>query len=600
MESECFMNKYLKTNWIRFNCGRKLLLLIGGLAAMVPAMAQPAIRAENGVLNASSYSAEIARGSWFVVFGSNMGPASIALAAGAPFPTELSGTRVTFTPASGGSAIDARLWYSLAGQLAGLLPSTAAAGAYDVRVIYNGQTSSARRVTVVERSFGFATVTQDGAGPAQATNASLNGGVSLVRFTSGSINFSGLDWQYRPAYPTETLILWGTGIGSDTQSDVTGGTSGDQTAAGNIRVIVGNTEITPAYAGRSNGSPGLDQINFTLPANIAPGCTVSLRVRAGGRLSNLGSLAIGNSGTNQCTHPTLSQAQLTRLDQGSKLTAGYLNISKMVLKLSEPGLGSFDSTTESVSGAFSQYGISQIADANFSTSQVGSCFVSRRIGDQVSILTGTPPEPLNAGNALTLNGPNASNRAIPGLGGNYTATLYTSGIAGFGGSGSPTLLPGSYTITGAGGADVGAFSASVNFPGAFTWTNEASIPGTVPRSQNLPITWSGGGEGLVAVTGYGGSQVGGSQLNPIFDVTAFSCIAQASAGSLTVPSSVLQQLPAVSADPTSGAVGFLGVMAVSDPSKGQGIFSAPLTAGGNVDFANFTYSTGTSKTVEYN
>src|SRR5688500_2692221 len=109
---------------------RTLLLIIGALAAVVPGIAQPAIRAENGVLNASSYQADIARGSWFVVFGTNMGPASIALAPGVPFPEELSGTRVTFTPAAGGAAINARLWFTVAGQLAGLLPSTTAAADY--------------------------------------------------------------------------------------------------------------------------------------------------------------------------------------------------------------------------------------------------------------------------------------------------------------------------------------------------------------------------------------------------------------------------------------------------------------------------------------
>ncbi|MBI2687631.1 MAG: hypothetical protein HYX27_15070 [Acidobacteria bacterium] len=574
-------------------------ILIGGLAAALSAMAQPTIRADNGVLNASSYKADIARGSWFVVFGGNMGPANIALASGAPFPTELSGTRVTFTPASGGTAVEARLWYTLAGQLAGLIPSTAAAGAYDVRVIYNGQTSAPRRVNVVERNFGFATVTQDGNGPAQATNASLNGGVSLVRFTTGSISFSGREWQYRPAYPGETLILWGTGIGADAQSDVNGGASGDQTAAGNIRVIVGTTEITPAYAGRSNGSPGLDQINFTLPASVSLGCTTSLSVRAGGRTSNLGSIAIAAAGAAQCTHPTLTLSQLTRLDQGGKLTAGSLGISKVVTKLNVPGFGSFDQTSESVSGAFSRYGVSQIADANFSLTQVNNCYVYRRVGDQASILTGSPAEALNAGAALTLNGPGASNKSVPFQSGAYTSLLYNSGVAGFGGSGTPTLAQGQYTMTGPGGPDIGSFTASINFPGSFTWTNEASIPAVVPRAQNLTVTWTGGGDGFVGITGSAGSQVGGTQTNPILDVAVFYCVAPASAGTFTVPSSILQQLPVVSGDVTSGAIGLLSVLATADPTK-QGSFTAPLTAGGNVDFAFFTYINGTTKTVGYN
>lgn len=574
---------------------------------MATAMAQPSIRAQSGVLNASSYAADIARGSFFVVFGSNMGPATIAIAPGA-FPTELSGTKVTFTPAAGGTAVEARLWYTSAGQLAGLLPSGTAAGDYDIRVIYNSATSAAVRIKVVERNFGFATVSQDGAGPAQATNASLNGGVSLVRFTSGNITFNNLTWQYRPAYPNETLIIWGTGVGADAQSDVTGGSSGDQTAAGSIRVIVGSTEITPAYAGRSSGSPGLDQINFTLPANVTLGCTVSLQVRAGGRLSNLGSLAIAGSPQAQCTHPTLSEVQLRRLDQGGTLTVGSLALSKLSSKISVPGVGSIDSSTETAGGAFSRFGISQIADANFSLIQIGACSIFRRTGDVTTILTGTPSQPLDAGNQLTLNGPNAANRALPNVldtstnrrTNAYAATLYTSGFMGFGGSGTPTLIQGSYTIAGTGGPDVGAFSTSITFPGAFTWTNEASIPAVIPRSQNLPITWSGGGDGLVTVAGFAGAQVGGTQTNPIYDVAGFTCIALASAGNLTVPSSVLQQLPQVSADVTSGGIGNLSVITIPDASRGQGVFTAPLTAGGNIDFGYLTYAVGSSKTVGYN
>ncbi|MBI3278765.1 MAG: hypothetical protein HYZ57_02870 [Acidobacteria bacterium] len=588
-------------------CNRTLLCFIGGLAALVPAFAQPAIR-EDGVLNASSYQADVARGSWFVVFGSNMGPAGLTLASGAPFPTQLAGTSVTFTPAAGGTAVTARLWYTSATQLAGLLPSSTPAGDFDVRVTFNGQAGAPRRVRVVERNFGFATVAQNGAGPAQATNANLNNGVSLVRFTSGTISFNNLEWQHRPAYPDETLILWGTGLGSDPQSDLDGGTSGDQTSAASVRVIVGGVEITPGYAGRSSGSPGLDQINFALPGNVTRGCNVSLQVRAGGRLSNIGSLAIADSGQAQCTHPALSESQLRRLDQGGTVSIGALNLSKINTRITLPGIGSFDSTSESATGTFARYGISQVGEANFSLLQAGGCFVFRRKGDLTTILTGTAPQSLDAGAQLTLNGPNASNRALPNQTDPatnqrlnvYLATLYSSGVGGFGGTGSPTLTQGQYTIAGPGGADIGTFTASINFPGTFTWTNESAIPAVIPRSQNLTLNWTGGGDGLVTAVGFAGSQVGGTQTNPIFDVAVFSCAAPASAGTLSVPSTVLQQLPAVSGDISTGAIGTLSVLAVPDASRGQGVFTAPLTAGGNVDFANFSYAVGTSKSVGYN
>ena len=68
------------------------------------------------------------------------------VAPGSPFPLELAGTKVTYTPAAGGAAVEARMWYTLAGQLAGLLPSSTAAGDYDVRVQLIDQEGSPQAV----------------------------------------------------------------------------------------------------------------------------------------------------------------------------------------------------------------------------------------------------------------------------------------------------------------------------------------------------------------------------------------------------------------------------------------------------------------------
>jgi uncharacterized protein (TIGR03437 family) len=571
---------------------KKLLGVVCLVAAIAgTALAQPAIRAENGVVNASSYAADIARGSWFVIFGSEMGPASLAVYSGAvPYPTTLSNTSVTFTPAAGGSAVSARLWYTSAAQLAGLLPSTVAAGNYDVKVTYNSATSAAYRVKVVERNFGFATQAQNGAGPAQATY----GGLDLNRFTTGTL----AQWSLRPAKANDTMVLWGTGIGADANSDLDGSTSGDQTSAGQVRVVVGGIEVTPLYAGRSNGSPGLDQINFTVPGNVTPGCFVSLAVKAGGRTSNLGTIAVAEPGQAACSHPSYTQAQLNRLDQGGTLTIGALILSKTTTKMSVMGY-SFDSTSESATGSFSRYGVDGVASANFSMLQIGSCFVYRRFGTADAIAYGSTPVPLDAGAQLTLNGPNATNKAVPrdATSKTYNLTLYSSGVGGIGGTGAPTLAQGTYRMAGTGGADIGAFNASLDVPGAFQWTNEGSLANPIPRSSNMNITWTGGGSGLVTITGTAMAQAGGTETNPIYDATIFSCIAQASAGSFSVPSSVLQQLPAVSSDITTGSMGSLTVMAVSDASKGQGLFTAPLTAGGSIDQGYMSYAIGTLKTT---
>lgn len=566
------------------------------MLAASAASAQPTIRTTNGVVNASSYTANIARGSWFVIFGTGMGPSSISVYSGdLPYKTELSGTKVSFTPAAGGTAIPALIWYTSAGQLAGLLPSTAAAGDYNVTVTYNNVASAATKVKVVERNFGFATQSQNGSGPAQATY----GGADLNRFTTGTLG----QWSTRPAKAGDTMVLWGTGLGADTASDSTGASSGDQTAAGQVKVIVGGTEVIPAYAGRSNGSPGLDQINFTVPANVTPGCFVSLQVRAGGTLSNLGSIAVAAAGNSACSHPTLSSAQLTKLDQGGTLTVGGLSLTKITSKMTVPNLGSIESTNETASGGFYKYTVDAVSTANFSLAQSGACYVFTRSGtsDQIAQGTGGSVE-LDAGAQLLLNGPNAANKALAQVAGSklYSSTLYSSGYMGFGGTGTPTLTQGSYKITGNGGADVGAFSAMVDLPGNFTWSNEAAIGASVARSSPLTVTWTGGGNGSVNIAGTALNVSGGTTQNPTYSATLFSCIAPAPAGTFTVPVNVLQQLPAVSTDITSGNYGTLSLFAIPDFSQSQGTFTAPLTAGGNIDYGYLLYSIGTLKSVGWN
>jgi len=84
------------------------------------------------------------------------------------------------------------------------------------------------------------------------------------------------------------------------------------------------------------------------------------------------------------------------------------------------------------------------------------------------------------------------------------------------------------------------------------WTNQDAL-NSIPRSQDLTLTWSGG---------VAGSFVGiyGSSADPATSAGAqFACIAPADAGSFTVPSWVLSALPTSGADPATGGtpVGFL-------------------------------------------
>jgi uncharacterized protein (TIGR03437 family) len=183
-----------------------------------PLWAQPTIKTAS-VLNASGYQNKLAPNTVFVIFGSGLGPATLVAAPSTDYPLTLSGSSVTFTPAAGGAAVNARMVYVLAGQVAGLLPSSISPGTYAVRVTYNGATSAPQNVTVVARSFGIAAANSAGSGPAQATIRNVNNGVSLVRFTPGSTSFNGFNWTLGPSHPGDTLVFWGTGGGADPAND---------------------------------------------------------------------------------------------------------------------------------------------------------------------------------------------------------------------------------------------------------------------------------------------------------------------------------------------------------------------------------------------
>jgi len=561
------------------------------LALVANASAQPAITS-GGVQNGASYLPGIAPGSIFVIKGSGLGPATLLQASSVPFQTSLSNTSVTFAPTSG-APIQALMVYTWDKQLAALLPSTATPGNYNVTVTYNGATSAPEPATVVARNFGFVTQASSGAGPAQATY----GGYDLNRFTTSTAAFAGHNWSLHPAIIGNKMILWGTGAGQDSLSDINGGTSGDQTAAGHFKITIGGVTVTPAYVGRSSGSPGLDQLNFTVPANVAPGCFVNVQVSGDGFTSNLGTIAVVTSGQKACSSSTLTQAQLAHLDNGGTLTIGVLSLVKNSAESNLLGQA-VNLKTESAGGSFAKYTIDTVGTANFSLDQIGACYIFNRTGTTQDIIQGTPPTRLDAGSKLTLNGPNASNVAMPMTSAGsdiYGASLYSSGINGLGASGAPTLAQGTYTISGTGGADVGAFTASVNFPGDLTWTNEDTIANPIPRSSPLTINWTGATSGLVAITGTAFNLSGGTQANPIYDAAVFTCIAQATAGTFTVPVSVLSILPAVSGDLTSGSYGSLSLFSAIDPTQGQ--FSAPLTAGGKIDQGFFGYSVGSTKTT---
>lgn len=544
-----------------------------------------------GIVNANGYQTVLAPGVVFVVFGTGLGPAAIATANAPNYPTALAGTSIAFTRVGGGSPTAARLVYAVATQAAALLPSSVTPGDYSVTVTYNGETSPPHTVSVVVRSFGIATANSAGTGPAQATIGNVNNGISLVRLTSGTTSFGGFDWPLTPAHPGDTLVLWGSGGGADLAND-SGGTSGDQTAAGNFKVNVGGKEVTPLYAGASSGFPGLWQINFVLPADVTPDCFVTVFISANGEMSNTVTIAVAPAGQSTCTTSGLPADALSKVDAGGTLTGGGFTFVRSTATNSfvladGTRTPTTTATVEVVQGAINRYSAAAVAELN-SGIRIDRCIVFQKTGFQPRIGIGIPDSQLDAGLRIPVTGPGvAANAAMDRVGVNtYSLTLPV-----------PTLRAGTYTVAGTGGTDVAAFSRSVDLPGDFNATNFNSIS-SIRRDQPLTITWTGGAPGSVQINGTFWRTLSGSQQNQAtwrIQASTFTCTVPASQGSYTVPLAVLALLPPSGPDLTTGNFSYLSVNAVPDPQRP--IFRFPLTGGGQTDFGTLHYSIGVTKNL---
>jgi hypothetical protein len=121
-----------------------------------------------------------------------------------------------------------------------------------------------------------------------------------------------------------------------------------------------------------------------------------------------------------------------------------------------------------------------------------------------------------------------------------------------------TLGAGTYNFSGAGGPNVGSFTASYTMPPAFAWTNQSSLA-TIVRANGATVTWTGGDPaGYVAISGQ-------STLNGATGVTSasvsFTCTARVTDGTFTIPPAILLAMPPTAAAPgaTFAAPGTLSV-----------------------------------------
>jgi hypothetical protein len=384
------------------------------------------------------------------------------------------------------------------------------------------------------------------------------------------------------------VIAYGTGLGAYIAGDNSASPVFDFRASATIQAVVGGVTIPVDYAGRA-GYAGEDQINFTLPANIPTGCSVSLQISVNGKLSPATSISIApDANSSACVVPGYTTSQLQKLDQGGTITAGGFAITQFAITV--PQVGSVKSNQ--ISGGFTKltgFQLSSAAQANVNVIQQGSCQIIQSTSGGGSASTGSLSY-LDAGN-VAVTGPAGSsltNTALKESTDNSYSISSTEGFA-IPGQASFSLPAGTYTLNGAGGNDVGTFNTSLSIGSALTVTG--GLPSSVTRSNPLTLNWTGGNSSdLVEIVG-GSSTSSGTGTNVVTTSTTFICLTTAGQKTFTVPASILQQLPATTGTNT-------GILEVASGTVGSN-FTASLKAGGSIDAGTFSSFVGIGATVTF-
>ena len=300
--------------------------------------------------------------------------------------------------------------------------------------------------------------------------------------------------------------------------------------------------------------PGIaawDVIRFTIPDGVT-GCFVPVVVQIGSFVSNLASVSIAASG-GACTPAvsTLPPAIMQALAGKTGVSLRTINLGRGTGMSVTPAGVIRTTKGDTGSAVFIRY-------PNLPASMVAAEYIYPENVCQINgypgpnggaVVNGTEAPivplmaiPLDAGPSLTVSGPS----------GTRTITKRTAGMlfdypgVTFGDTTPRNYFdPGHYTVTGSGGKDVGAFTASIDVPPApFVLTNIPSVTAPIDRSKDLTITWTGGAPDTQVTV------VGGGFANGV--TSGFLCAASVGAGQITIPAYVLLNLPPTGSSPVPG------------------------------------------------
>jgi hypothetical protein len=328
-------------------------------------------------------------------------------------------------------------------------------------------------------------------GPGLFTKTYLGSGPALAFNQTGAVNA-----LTSAAVPNREVALFATGLNGASAADV--------------KVELAGKVIPANFAGRQETWPGLDQINFTLPADAYLGCYVPVAIRVRGVLSNYATLSI-HTDSFACAHPLgLRYDELRALDRGESIRLGVFGFG-----------GNYTLPTQSAeSASFINFELHANFVASFAGVQVPdsiyfSCAVPNGPGFVYSGFGGE-------GGPFIISGPGGQQAFAQQQGTVQTTT-----------TGSPFYRSGTWQLSAAATADVPGFTQ----PFWIAPIMRAASART--QGEDLVVTWDS--------VGFLPSDVFSVQLNSVDDRAQF-CNARASAGRLVIPRAILQSLQPLRSD----------------------------------------------------
>lgn len=481
----------------------------GAAAPVAPTISQ--VLNNYGLVPAGFSNSGIAPGALFIIKGQNLADPNAqtvlqdSTAAGG-LPKTLNGASVSVTV--GSTTVTPAFYYAISNQLALVLPSETPVGLATLTVTYSNLTSAAFSFNVVKSAFGFASASGSPGGQAHAQDLNYN------------------YYSYSSSIPQgATIRLIGSGLGAD--SNLARDTQYVAQTATQINalsaVYVGGVLATIFYQG-AEGYPGLDEVDVTIPANAPTGCFVSVvGVTAAGVPTNFLTLPIGSGA---CEDPIFgaSGSTLENLSGQVSVSTGSVFLDESTGP-AQSGTGT--TTLDAALASFQMYNGYSYGSTTTNSVSIGGCTVQQTLDVTIT----QTPKGLDAG-TITIQGPNgnatlASEGSVPGLAGLYEAQLSAGFIPASGGT---------FTVTGTGGNDVGPFTTQIVYPNpVLTWTNQTA-DASITRASGAQVNWNAGETGTFVI-------ISGSATSPTSH-GSFTCIEPVSPPTFTVPSYVLEALPA--------------------------------------------------------